>query len=267
MMDRIIARGVGASFAAAFLSVTAIAKAQAAVSPAEPPTDAALRTEERARALFESGQAHYERGEYQAAVGVFREAQRLWPSPELLYNLAQAERLSGDCRAALEHYREFAAAGKEAPADLQEKIGEMEQCSAAAAARAPNQAPAAITAEPAAPARQEPKRSSDAEDSAGTFRVLGWASLGGAALSAALGTVFALQANASKSELEEANQKGARWNAHYESVEESMVRDRSLAIGFFVGAGVLAGTGAWLLLSPPTGANGDGVAAKVGWKF
>jgi len=264
MMNGVIARRVRSFVAVALLCATGIARAEEPLSAES--ADPQARTEERAKAFFESGLGHYGRGEYRAAVEAFREAQRLWPRPELLYNLAQAERLSGDCRSALTHYREFEATGADLPADLPEKIAEMERCSAPTAVGVDAGAPAAPPPPtPAAAGKTQPASEPEHDDT--TFRVLGWASLGGAALSAALGTLFALEANAARNELDEVNRAGGQWNAHYQSLEDSMVRDRNLAIGLFIGAGVLAGTGGWLLLSPPTSSNGNGLAAMAGWRF
>jgi hypothetical protein len=269
MVNELVLRGVGACMVLAFCAPRSLAAQPVGPAEGEVETGAPVEAEDRAKSLFASGQEHYERGEFQAAVDAFREAQRLWPKPELLYNLAQAERLSGDCAAALEHYREFQASGLEKPADLAEKIAEMERCNSSAAAPVVNptaQAPMTDSSKPAAPPL-EPPRASDETDQGSTLRVLGWASLGGAALSAALGTIFALEANAARKELDEANRQGAQWSSHYESSEDSLARNRNLAIGFFIGAGVLAGTGGWLLLSPPTGSNGDGLAARVTGSF
>src|SRR5688572_27302675 len=100
------------------------------VCSAQEASPADLQTSEsRAEGLFESGQAHYERGEFALAAADFREAYRLSPIPELLYNLAQSERLNGECEAALQHYQEFKVKSLEPlPSDLDEKIVSMKAC-------------------------------------------------------------------------------------------------------------------------------------------
>lgn len=64
-------------------------------------------TKERARKLFEQGQVHYSLGEYDHAIAFFREAYEISSAPALLFNLAQANRLKGECRRAVELYRHF----------------------------------------------------------------------------------------------------------------------------------------------------------------
>src|SRR5688572_2308317 len=59
------------------------------------------------RSLFAQGQIHYSLGEYPQAVAHFRRAYELTAAPGLLFNIAQAHRLAGDCKLALEVYRHF----------------------------------------------------------------------------------------------------------------------------------------------------------------
>jgi tetratricopeptide (TPR) repeat protein len=66
-----------------------------------------LDGETDARKAYEKGQNHYELGEYSAAVTLFRRAYELSSAPGLLFNIAQAYRLSGDCAKALDEYRHF----------------------------------------------------------------------------------------------------------------------------------------------------------------
>jgi tetratricopeptide (TPR) repeat protein len=100
--------------------------------------------DDEAKAAFDAGQKRYEQGEYGLAAQAFREAYQRSPQPVLLYNLAQAERLDGQCEPALEHYQEFVASFSGAvPADVNDKIAEMKQC--VARAKTPVASPAAAT--------------------------------------------------------------------------------------------------------------------------
>src|SRR3954453_8989793 len=56
--------------------------------------------------LFSAGRAAYERGDYQEAIARFRRANELSPDPLVLFAIAQAQRLAGDC-AALDGYASF----------------------------------------------------------------------------------------------------------------------------------------------------------------
>jgi tetratricopeptide (TPR) repeat protein len=72
--------------------------------------DNALRPERipnKARQLAERGRAFHNAGDYNAAVSAFKEAYVLAPSPGLLFNIAQAYRLAGNCDEAAWMYRRF----------------------------------------------------------------------------------------------------------------------------------------------------------------
>jgi tetratricopeptide (TPR) repeat protein len=64
----------------------------------------------RARKLAERGRELHERGDYVRAIAAFKEAYVLAPSPGLLFNLAQAYRLQGQCDDAALMYRRYIAA-------------------------------------------------------------------------------------------------------------------------------------------------------------
>ena len=76
--------------------------AGAHVASAEGPNKKAL-----ARELFELGIDEYKSKDYAAAAASMGKAYELDPEPEALYALAQAERLSGDCKGATEHYQKL----------------------------------------------------------------------------------------------------------------------------------------------------------------
>jgi tetratricopeptide (TPR) repeat protein len=62
---------------------------------------------EKAKLLHEAGLAEYQAGRYGAAVDAFRHAYKLVPAPGILFNLAQAYRLKGDCKSARRSYKKF----------------------------------------------------------------------------------------------------------------------------------------------------------------
>ena len=64
-------------------------------------------TKEKARLLHEAGLAEYQAGRYGHAVDAFRQAYKLVPAPGILFNLAQAYRLRGDCKSARRSYKKF----------------------------------------------------------------------------------------------------------------------------------------------------------------
>jgi len=59
--------------------------------------------------LYVGGQAAYDRADYATAIARWQDAHELSGENGLLFNLAQAMRLSGDCRGALAAYKRFVA--------------------------------------------------------------------------------------------------------------------------------------------------------------
>ena len=93
----------------------------AAPAWAEPPAQTAAAmapatARDRARSFSDRGRRHYELGEYDLAIAAYRQAYLTMPSPGVLFNLGQAYRLKGDCRAAASAYRSFLRAGASGPA-------------------------------------------------------------------------------------------------------------------------------------------------------
>ena len=89
-------------FIAAALAVAA-GSARASADDRVPPE----RIPQKARELAEQGRAYHDAGEYMKAIAAFKEAYVLAPSPGLLFNIAQAYRLAGDCDDAAWMYRRF----------------------------------------------------------------------------------------------------------------------------------------------------------------
>jgi tetratricopeptide (TPR) repeat protein len=88
------------------LAYSGVASAQ--VSPPSTDERPDLRApEQEAKRAYQEGQTHYNLGEYSEAVTAFRRAYELSSAPALLFDIAQAYRLSGDCAKALEVYRHF----------------------------------------------------------------------------------------------------------------------------------------------------------------
>jgi tetratricopeptide (TPR) repeat protein len=118
--------------AAAGVSMRASAADEAtSAAPEEPPAAQAAQAAEdgspassrapdadalkEARRQFEDGQTHYSLGEYEQALACFRRAYELSSASKLLFNIAQAHRLKGDCKQALEIYRHFVRLAPSSP--------------------------------------------------------------------------------------------------------------------------------------------------------
>ena len=83
-----------------------------AETPAELPRQERI---ERAKALFESGVAHYNLGEYDEAVADFESGYRYRPEPLFLYNIAQGLRRAHHRESALAYYHRYLELVPDAP--------------------------------------------------------------------------------------------------------------------------------------------------------
>jgi outer membrane protein assembly factor BamD (BamD/ComL family) len=65
--------------------------------------------------FYNAGQEAYDHGDYATAIAKWQTSYQLSSADGLLFNIAQAKRLAGDCRGALAEYRRFLAADPGAP--------------------------------------------------------------------------------------------------------------------------------------------------------
>lgn len=76
-----------------------------------------------AEGLFAQGQAAYDSADYKGAVAKWQASYDMSKESDLLFNIAQAKRLSGDCTGAIVTYRRFIAADAD-PTSEQHKLAE-----------------------------------------------------------------------------------------------------------------------------------------------
>jgi hypothetical protein len=131
--------------------------------------------------LFAEGQRAYDRHDYALAIERWQESYRLSKEPGLLYNVAQAYRLAGDCEHALSTYRLFVTADPASDqrsladdfiAELEPKCGRPHLVENTPSASSP----ASLISQP---------RDDDAESPAGMFTTRRKVAIGVATLSAA----------------------------------------------------------------------------------
>lgn len=125
---------------------------------------------DRARAHFAAGKALVDAHDYPSALREFQNGYRLEPLPLFLFNMAQAARLDGKDRLALEYYERFLATEPKGLArrETERRIGELRAAIASAAPAEPEPPPPpAETAEggttPAPPAAEAPTPPAPAE--------------------------------------------------------------------------------------------------------
>lgn len=76
-----------------------------------------------AETLYDEGQAAYDRADYSTAIASWQTSYELSGANALLFNIAQAQRLAGDCVAALASYAQFIAADSE-PTSAQHQLAD-----------------------------------------------------------------------------------------------------------------------------------------------
>jgi tetratricopeptide (TPR) repeat protein len=213
-----------------------------------------------ARLHYERGIAHYNLGEFPAAIDELKQAYALSNAPGLLFNLAQAERLAGQPDQALYFYRTYLRLEPDAPnrADVEHRIDEMEKAVAARAEAPPAKAPAPppsapkISAAPIAPApiAPAPARSIPSSTShrmrARRERIAGLClGVGGLGLIATAAGLTARAASASN-QLTALASAGGDWSAQEQAVYTDGTRSQAAATALYAIGGAAAAGGAIL---------------------
>jgi tetratricopeptide (TPR) repeat protein len=113
---------------------------------ANEPNSPVPQVDPEARRLYEEALAHFTNGELDKAIANLEAAYRIAPAAELLYNLGQAYRRTGDCRKALDFYRRFLDSD---PAGIareraQARVSDMEACVNSESARAEHEVNRAV---------------------------------------------------------------------------------------------------------------------------
>jgi tetratricopeptide (TPR) repeat protein len=83
---------------------------------------------QRAKALFEKGVAAYSTGRYYEAIEIFTETDRLYPNPQIVFNIAKAYDQLGSKSGSLSYYRDYLRRSPEATdrAPIEARVRELE---------------------------------------------------------------------------------------------------------------------------------------------
>jgi hypothetical protein len=146
-------------FAVVFWALASPALADPAPASGPAPMDP------EAKAHFDKGSTYFEAQFYSKAVDEFKAGYVIDQNPEFLYAIAQGERLDGDCKDAVNAYRQFLAksAASSDPTDAakrQNAQAMVDNCTTSATPTPPSPSPTkqkATTAAPKAPAVTSPK--------------------------------------------------------------------------------------------------------------
>ena len=186
--------------------------------------------------LYRLGVEAYDRQEYARAAELFARCHARSGDPSLLFNIAQAERLAGDCAAAATHYRRFLAEVPAASnrADAEAKLADMERC-VARRASAPSPPPAPPPSAPLA------LTSSGDRDEPGGSSIGLWVA-GGGGLVLGASAFFWYRAWDADRELDALFADGGVYDDHYQGLADRIDTSRTLAIvTTAVGAAAIAG--------------------------
>lgn len=231
-----------ASAALAFAPVAGAAQGPAATSttPAQGSGGAEVTAKERVA----KGLEFYQAGNYDAAIVEFKAAYAAAPSSTMLYPWAQAERLRGNCRDAIDLYQRFIDSGppqkaiEAAQQNRQECVNRIQSADAAASTIVPGEAGEAPAkpVEPETPAQPEgPQEPEPAPEPTSPPRAradaLGWALVGGGAGLAIVGAGVLGGAAGREAQAAEAATYG------------EFAADKQGARGLRISGGVLVGVG------------------------
>jgi tetratricopeptide (TPR) repeat protein len=225
------------------ITLTAVLAAAGAAPGAH--ADNALRPERiptKARQLAERGRAAHNAGDYAAAVAAFKEAYVLAPSPGLLFNIAQAYRLAGNCDEAAWMYRRFLDTN---PYGDQRQLAEQHLAMVEKCGRGglDISVPAPKTDETKVPEPHIDLTTSIDHDNRGSnFKKAGiGVGIGGAVLLAGAG-YFAYDAKSAQDTVDQTYKRGGKW-ADIADIDARGKRSAMIAAGLGIGGGLAVASG------------------------
>lgn len=228
----------------ASLVLTALLAAGAAAH-AQPAPPAPAPTNTDADAAYQEARRFYDLREWDSAIAKFKEAYRLRPDAPSLFNIAQSNRLKGDCAEALSFYKTYKRNfPNEKNIDKVDRfITEMEACVKTKPATEPAKTePATGEAVPTGPVTIVPKPREasppppppppPANDPGRTKRIVGLGVGGAGVLALGASVFFGLRAHSAANDAEGGTQ-GQTWDPSIQTRGENASRNAkiSLAVG------------------------------------
>ena len=208
-------------------------------------TAQAREHDREAKRLTREAIAHYQSGRYSEAIDGFQAAWARVHEPELLYNIAQAYRRRGECEQARKFYKEYLDAQPAAfnRGRVEERIGEMQQCTPRETAEPPPWMPPPDrprgVEKPAPPPR--PPRGRVA------MRAIGILSIGAGLALVGTGGWQATHAAASADRISMLYQSGGQWSADWADEELRGQEAQTAATAMLSVGGVALAAGVTLI--------------------
>ncbi|MEO8842571.1 MAG: hypothetical protein ABI591_15790 [Kofleriaceae bacterium] len=261
----------------ASLAASAIARADTAT---DEPELRGMAIPDKARFLADRGRQLQRDGKFAEALEAYKAAYVLAPSPGLLFNLAQAYRLTGDCDDAAWMYHRFLDTDPrdDLRALVDDHLAKLQACvhiGFRTQLDTPSVPPPGtlerqmMPSQPARTEQVEPVNDGQRDERIGTYVMIG----GAAAL--AVGTVFALEAHAASNDVADAYRGGAR-NPDLRSIDDRGQRDATIATvaGITGGAALITGAVLYEIGRRDDRAqhvavvpHRDGGEVRIAWRF
>ena len=260
--------------ALSLIAAAAIATAPGLASAREPEPPEVIPA--KARTLADRGRAYHNAGDYGNAIIAFKEAYVMAPSPGLLFNLAQAYRLQGNCDDAALMYRRYLATdpGDEGRAIAEGHLNTVQRCA--------QKASLGIPQDPNSPLVIKTDRESGSLFATATpprrarlQKDIGLGLTIGGSIALGIGAFYWNRAADAQDAVEAGYERGAKWK----ELEEIDARGRDssrMAKIFGIGGGVAVATGVTLYLlgrraeqiAPIAVAPAKrGATVNVSWRF
>lgn len=213
---------------------------------------------QRAAALYDRGKRHFDIAEYTAAIAAWKEAYLLSSEPLLLFNIAQAHRLAGDCAQANRFYLNYKRV-QPRPPNQAELDSAMTKCAGVEPATGdttpttptpiepPPVEPPSVEPAPVTPPGLPPQQVDTVETDQGrTWRLSGIAVASAGAVAGAIAVGYGLRAGDKADEIS-GQRPGTSWSSSLEQIQsDGKSADRRARIFTVISAvGVATGAAMW----------------------
>ena len=203
---------------------------------------------QRAAALYDKGKRHFDIAEYTAAIAAWKEAYLLSSEPLLLFNIAQAHRLAGDCGQANRFYLNYKRV-QPRPANQAELDSAMAKCAGIAPATGdttPTTGTPPVRVEPP-PTTTSPGTPETVDvDQGRTLRLSGLAVAGAGGIAGIIAIVYAVRAS-EKADDVAGRPAGSMWSKELDQIQADgqSAQTRARIFGVISAIGIAGGAAVW----------------------